>query len=169
MVKSEKRIVMGLIAFHLKDNERRITMKRELQIVQNLGLNSGDRVITPKSSWNLVQHHALYLGCDDWGNHFMCENIINEGVRLTRVHEFFNGVEKVTRIEKFTGNQISRKSTVQKALARLGKPYNLINYNCESFCNEVVHGKSFSEQAKFGLGLGLLAMLFIVFSGSSKS
>ncbi|MFY9307706.1 MAG: lecithin retinol acyltransferase family protein [Bacteroidia bacterium] len=112
-------------------------------LVNKFNLQPGDRVVVPKSQWQLVQHHALYLGCDDYGNHYMCENVIGIGVRLVSVAEFLNGVTQITRIEKFTGNDYERKAVVQKALSKLGQPYNLINYNCESFVNEVLVEKPY--------------------------
>lgn len=139
-------------------------MEKEFQIVDYLNLKPGDRVVIPKSGVELIQHHALYLGYDSNGNHFMCENVIGEGVKLTRVCVFFNGTKRITRIEKFKGENNERKKVVQVALAKLGQPYNLINYNCESFVNEVLLRKPHSKQVQnaFGLlGLGLLIALII--------
>ena len=138
-------------------------MRRELQLVHHLKLQPGDRIIVPKSGLNLVQHHAIYLGEDDYGNHFMCENIFGRGVQLTRVNEFFMDVKVVTRIEKFSGSNYDRKIMVQKALSRLGKPYNLINYNCESFANDVIHKTAVSKQVKNAMGiLGIAIVIGLV-------
>lgn len=139
-------------------------MEKEFQLVDNLNLKPGDRIVVPKSGAQLIQHHALYLGFDNNGNHFICENVIGEGVKLTRVCVFFNGTNRITRIEKFNGENIDRKKVVQDALTKLGQPYNLINYNCESFVNEVLLQKRHSKQVQnaFGLlGLGLLIALII--------
>lgn len=145
-------------------------MIRDLQLVNHLKLQPGDTVVVPKSSFKLVQHHALYLGCDDYGNHYMCENVIGIGVKLTRVKDFFNSVTLVTRIEKFHRNDLARKTIVQKALSKLGKPYNLINYNCESFCNDIKHNKPKSKQSEnvlvFASFLGLILLIAAI--GSSK-
>lgn len=138
-------------------------MRRELQLVRHLKLQPGDRIILPKSGLNLVQHHAIYLGEDDYGNHFMCENNIGRGVQLTRLNEFFMGVKIVTRIEKFSGSNYDRKITVQKALSRLGKPYNLINYNCESFANDVIHQRPISSQVNNAMGiLGIAVVIGLI-------
>ena len=138
-------------------------MNISLQLVNQLKLQPGDRVVVPKSNFKLVQHHALYLGYDDWGTHYMCENVIGEGVKLTTVSEFFNGVKEVTRIEKYTGNNYERKTIVQNALSKLGKPYNLINYNCESFVNDVLIKKPQSNQVAntFGL-LAIVALIGLI-------
>ncbi len=134
-------------------------MKRDLQLVKHFNLQQGDRIVVPKSQWQLVQHHALYLGYDDFGNHYMCENIIGVGVKLTRVEQFFVGVTKVTRIERYSGSNYERKILVQSALSKLGQPYNLINYNCESFVNDVLINKKHSKQVGNVLGLVGLALL----------
>jgi len=135
-------------------------MNTSIQLVNKFNLQPGDRVVVPKSQWQFVQHHALYLGYDDFGNHYMCENVIGVGVRLVKVKEFFNGVNKVTRIEKYAGNNYDRKIVVQKALSKLGQPYNLINYNCESFVNDVLIMKAHSNQVMNAFGL--LALILII-------
>lgn len=134
-------------------------MSRELQLIRRFNLESGDRVIVPKSLLGLVQHHALYLGYNEFGEHLMCENVIGNGVILTRVDSFFQDIKSVTRIEKFNGNNLQRKLIVQKALSRLGIPYSLINYNCESFCNDVQHNIIKSAQVSVGLFIGFVGIM----------
>lgn len=145
-------------------------MTKDLQLVSHLKLQPGDTVVVPKSSIKLVQHHALYLGNDDYGNHYVCENVIGVGVKLTRVKDFFYSVTEVTIVEKFQGNDLARKTIVHKALSKLGKPYNLINYNCESFCNDIKYNKPKSKQSEnalvFASFLGLI--LLIAGIGSTK-
>lgn len=134
-------------------------MNRELQLIRRFNLEPGDRVIVPKSLLGLVQHHALYLGYNEFGEHLMCENVIGNGVILTRVDSFFQDIKSVTRIEKFNGNNLQRKLIVQKALSRLGRPYSLINYNCESFCNDVQHNIIKSAQVSVGLFTGFVGIM----------
>jgi hypothetical protein len=134
-------------------------MNRELQLIRRFNLEPGDRVIVPKSLLGLVQHHALYLGYNEFGEHLMCENVIGNGVILTRVDSFFQDIKSVTRIEKFNGNNLQRKLIVQKALSKLGRPYSLINYNCESFCNDVQHNIIKSVQVSVGLFVGFVGIM----------
>lgn len=141
-------------------------MNEELQLVKEFNLEPGDRIVIPKSLFGLVQHHALYLGCDEFGQHLICENVIGVGVKLTRVEDFFSGVESVTRIEKFLGSNFERKQIVQKSLARLGKPYNLINYNCESFCNDVQHNIIRSAQVSIGLFVCFFGLMLAVLNSN---
>lgn len=135
-------------------------MDKELQLVGHFNLEPGDRIIIPKSLLGLVQHHALYLGYNNLGQHLICENVFGVGVKLTRVEGFFQDAKSVTRIEKFHGNNFERRQIVQMALTRLGKPYSLINYNCESFCNDIQHNIIKSSQANVGLFIGFVALIF---------
>ncbi|HCQ12750.1 lecithin retinol acyltransferase family protein [Flavobacterium sp.] len=137
-------------------------MYLEQNLVNRYGLEPGDRIVVPKSSWNLVQHHALYLGYNMNGEHLICENVIGIGVVLTRVSDFFKDVKSITRIEKFKGNSLERKNVVQKALQKLGQPYSLINYNCESFCNDILFNKPKSLQVQTGVFFGLVAFVLLM-------
>ena len=134
-------------------------MNRELQLIKQFNLEPGDRIVVPKSLFGIIKHHALYLGYNDLGEHLICENMIGVGVRLIRVNDFFKDVISVTRIEKFQGNNFERRKLVEKALSKLGKPYSLINYNCESFCNDVQHNVIKSDQVSKGLFIGFVGIM----------
>jgi hypothetical protein len=134
-------------------------MNRELQLISELNLEPGDRIVVPKSFFGIIQHHALYLGYDSLGQHLICENIIGVGVKLTRVDVFFQDVRSITRIEKFQGNNFERRKLIEKALSKIGMPYSLINYNCESFCNDVQHNVIKSAQVSVGLFIGLVGIM----------
>lgn len=134
-------------------------INRELQLIRKFNLEPGDRIVVPKSLFGIIQHHALYLGYNIQGQHLICENIIGVGVKLTRVDVFFQEVSIVTRMEKFYGNNLERRKLVEKALSKLGKPYSLINYNCESFCNDVQHNLIKSAQVSVGLFIGFVGIM----------
>lgn len=114
--------------------------------IQNLNLKPADRIIVPKSRLRMVQHHALYLGQNYQGVHLIAENKIGFGVRLISFDDFFNGVSEITKIERFAGSNYERKIAVQRALDKLGQPYDLINYNCQHFANEIQYQKVESDQ-----------------------
>ncbi|MBI3137735.1 MAG: lecithin retinol acyltransferase family protein [Sphingobacteriales bacterium] len=129
-----------------------------------LRLKPGDELIVPKSGWDIIQHHALYIGYDHQGIHWIIHNNVQTGVSLITVDDFFTQVHKVNKIMRFTGTNTERKALVQRALIRIGKPYDLINYNCEHFISEVKTGSASSPQVKSGLafaGILLLAAIFI--------
>lgn len=130
-------------------------------IIQRYSIKPADRIVVPKSNLRFVQHHAIYLGQDDYGQDWIAENKIGYGVRLITAESFFRDTISITRIERFAGTNYDRKASVQKALRELGKPYSLINYNCESFANYVQNGFRESNQVKWGFGLSLLALLII--------
>ena len=59
----------------------------------------------------------------------------------------------------FIGSRDERRLAVQRALDLIGQPYGLIDYNCESFANEVQYNHRRSEQVEKGLVLAGLALL----------
>lgn len=125
-------------------------------------LKPGDRIVEPKSSLRLVQHHSIYLGQDISGTDWIIENKIGFGVRLVTAKEYFSAVIEVTRIERFYGTGEQRKAAVQKALSEIGKPYDLINYNCESFANYIQYGHTRSVQLEGGLAVLLLFLIIVI-------
>lgn len=126
-----------------------------------LNLKPGDRIVVPKSGLRLIQHHAIYLGQNHQGQHLIAENKIGIGVRVVTAEEFFRDVIEVTHIERFAGSNSERKTAVQKALSKLGLPYNLINYNCQHFANDVQYGRVQSEQVEKGFVLTVIVLLFV--------
>ena len=129
-------------------------------------LQPADRLVIPKSGLNMVQHHAIYLGKDNNGNRIYIENAVGRGVQVVNEAYLFRDGYEITRVERFTGNQYQRNSAIQLAMQLIGKPYNLLNFNCEHYANTVQHRKSYSNQVSIGLGLGLFA--FVLGIGLSK-
>jgi len=76
--------------------------------------------------------------------------------------QFFRENPEVTRVKRFQGNNYERKLAIERALKLLGKPYNLINFNCEHFANYVQSGNVKSDQLGWGfvlLGVFVIAAL----------
>lgn len=111
-------------------------------------LKAGDRIIAPLTELGITKHHAIYLGWDENGVEWIIENTKFVGVRLIEANEYFKDVIRIYAIEKFIGNNIARKNAVQKALRLVGKPYRLIEYNCEHFANEIQFSKPESKQVE---------------------
>ncbi|MDP1801492.1 MAG: hypothetical protein Q8L81_09080 [Bacteroidota bacterium] len=132
-------------------------------------LEVGDRIVVPKSTWDLIQHHAIYLGY--WNNQYwFIENKEGYGVRIVCADVFFAGVNKVTRINKFTPRyNYSRNDLYNYALTKQGRRYDLLKYNCEHLSNELQHHVVKSKQASTGLGLGLLALGLFIAGVASES
>lgn len=129
-------------------------------------LEAGDRIVVPKSSVRWIQHHAIYLGYENH-HHWIIENKENFGVRVVTAEVFFEDVIEITRIEKFKPLwSYTRQNLIDLALSKQGKGYSLMNYNCETFVNEVLEGKSYSTQVKTGVGIGVsvvtLLFLFLI-------
>lgn len=123
-------------------------------------LKPGDRIVTPKSLAGIIQHHAVYLGQNYQGQDLIAENVYGKFVAVVAAKKFFDEYPQITRVEAFKGNNIERRTAVERALKLLGKPYSLIDFNCEHFANYVQHGKIESKQVGVALGVG--AMLLFV-------
>jgi len=133
--------------------------------VSHFNLKPGDEIIVPKSSLDIIQHHALYIGFDESGTHWIIHNNVGVGVSLVTVNEFFRLCSRITRINRYAGSNTGRRRLVQRALQTIGKPYDLIDYNCEHFTTEMKTGKINSKQVENAL-LGAILLLFmrVVFS-----
>lgn len=117
-------------------------------------LKPGDRLVFPKG---MIQHHAIYIGNDAYGNRVYIENHINHGVTAVSETYLFRDGYHITRIEPFIGSNIQRNEAVKRAKQLIGKPYNLINFNCEHYANTVQHNRSYSKQ----VGAGVVAVVTI--------
>lgn len=129
-------------------------------------LKSCDRLVLPKSSLGLVQHHVIYIGKDSQGKRLYIENAIGRGVQLISEAYLFRDGYQITRIERFNGTQHQRSMGVKAAIQLIGTEYDLINFNCEHYANAIQHNRSYSDQVGMGMVLGLfaLAALSIKFS-----
>jgi hypothetical protein len=126
-------------------------------------LKPGDRLVTAKSSIGLVKHHGICLGRSFDATHLIAENEFGNFVRLVSIEQFLRDYPFPVTIIPFTGQPIDRKKAVQRALDSLGKPYSLIDFNCEHFANLVQFNRSFSTQVNFVLVvLGVLAIAAII-------
>jgi hypothetical protein len=134
------------------------------KLLQTKNLIPADRIVVPKSSLSLVQHHAIYLGKDQFGRDLIAENVFGQRVQITPLDQFIQKNPIITRIESFKGNNPERRDSVEYALKLMGKPYHLINFNCEHFANEVQHKVSFSPQIRIGVSvllfIGLMTFFF---------
>ncbi|HRH38843.1 MAG TPA: lecithin retinol acyltransferase family protein [Flavobacteriales bacterium] len=137
-------------------------MKYSTQLALHYGLGIGDRMVVPKSLADMVRHHVVFIGYSDDGDAWIAENKVGVGVVQTRLDHFLASVRSIHRIERFQGNDEARRRLVERALARMGRSYNAVKYNCEHFVNDVVAGKVSSHQVGTALGvLGLLALVVV--------
>lgn len=105
------------------------------------GMLPGDRLIQPIFQTGISKHSSIYLGIDERGNEWIAENHKSVGVRLIRAEAFFQNKSEVT-VERFNGKYNDRIVAVQRALSSLGKPYDIISYNCEHYVSSVQNGKA---------------------------
>lgn len=119
------------------------------QLRRQYGFGTGDRIVVPKSGWNVVQHHALLFGMVN-GEAMVAENKEGRGVILTPLDVFLADAGSITRIEPFSGTYQQQAFVMDRVKARLRRRYDKWNYNCEHFVNEVLHFKAESRQADIG-------------------
>jgi hypothetical protein len=151
MVKSVNETVMVTTIIHLKVEAMKYTDLHKLK--------PGDKIVVPKSSMHIVQHHAIYLGQNHWGIDLIAENVFGLSVRIIPADQFFNENPLITRIERFNGENFQRRIAIERALEKLGQPYNLINYNCEHFANYVQTGVAKSSQVGWALVILTIAAI----------
>jgi hypothetical protein len=135
----------------------------DLYFVQHYNLRTGDRIVVPKSKLNIIQHHVVYLGRDEFSGHYIAENIIGIGVRFSRVSDFFQKNPKITRIEYSKASPIEQAQIVRRALIKVGSPYKLLTYNCEHFANEIIQKKQSTSQIGVATGFVLLVLIIAAF------
>ena len=127
---------------------------------QRYGLQPADRIVEPLFQTGVTKHHSIYLGEDFSGQEWIAENHKIKGVQIITAKGFFSPTKQIARIEKFNGSNQARKEAVQRALQLAGKPYNLLNYNCEHYANEVLTGRPESKQVTNAfVGLFVLIVL----------
>ncbi len=143
-------------------NARRSIFSNESKGVYAMkyGLQPADRIKEPIFQTGFSKHHSIYLGIDESGQEWVVENHKLHGVRLVRADQFFKEGQDY-RIERFTGNQADRITAVKRALGVLGKPYDLILFNCEHYSSYVQTGKAESQQVN--VAIAALAGLILIF------
>lgn len=119
------------------------------QLRRQYGFGTGDRIVVPKSGWEVIQHHALFFGNIN-GDAFVAENKEGRGVILTRLDLFLSDAHRITRVEPFTGTYQQQAFIMDRVKARLRRPYDKWRYNCEHFVNDVLHFRTESRQADIG-------------------
>ena len=122
------------------------------QLAAQHGFVTGDRIVVPKSGWNMVQHHALFFGLAN-GEAIVAESKEGRGVILTRLDVFLADAGRITRIEPFVGPYQQQAFIMDRVKARLGRRYDKWQYNCEQFVNDVLQGRVESRQADIGKGV----------------
>lgn len=132
-----------------------------MDYVKFYNLKPADRILVPKSLAGIIQHHVIYLGCNHLGQHLIAENVVGYCVRVVGIEQFFAENPSATKIIRFEGDGSERRRAVERALKEVGKPYSLIDYNCEHFANYVQHGKPSSLQ----IGNAFLILLVFVVVG----
>ena len=129
-------------------------------IIQNLKI--GDVLIRTKG---IFKHFGIFIGL--WnGQYIVAENNPKSGVKYITLNQFLSG-KPLQGIEYFKGTESERQQIIPYINSIIGRNYDLVNYNCEHFANEVQTGKAHSKQVKiFGLVSGI-AITYLLTSKTS--
>ncbi len=124
-------------------------MTYSAQLAAQHGFGTGDRIVVPKSGLEIIQHHAVFFGMAN-GEALVAENKEGRGVILTPLDLFLADAGRITRIEPFSGTYQQQAVIMDRVVARLHRPYDQWNYNCEHFVNDVLLFRAESRQADIG-------------------
>ncbi len=129
-------------------------------------LKIGDRLIREKDPF--FKHHGLVIGFYSDGSPKIAECQIVSGVSIVDFKTFMNRKSSFW-IEPYNFNLYSIKEIQIRVEERLGLPYDLSNYNCEIFVNEVLFNRTNSPQVRNGTIAFSLGLLFLFNRSNNKS
>lgn len=126
-------------------------------------LKTGDLIVRQKGP--LSTHFIVWIGVQN-GIKVVAENQTGVGVRFTSLEEALAG-NSIRRLEKFGGNENQRQEIISRIKKLLGKPYDLIIFNCEHFARWVATGKIESKQVKIASTVAITTGLTMLASKNS--
>ena len=130
--------------------------------IQEHNIKPGDKIIVPKSNFEIIEHDAIYLGKTKRGVDMIAENKIGHCVRFITATEFSKDILEIIRIERFIGTNAQRMGIVKRCLVKKGLPYDLILYNCQHFAEDLQYCYPESRQVKNVQEIvGITAILFL--------
>jgi hypothetical protein len=127
-------------------------------------LKPGDAIVTcfqeKYAGLKSLFHYIIFLG----GNQAI-HNMPGTGVCLIAMDDVAVQYKEVDRIERFQGSLLELQALYVRAKEVLGKPYDLLSFNCESLANYLRFGKPTSRQViSVMVMVVLLVLAFIAFA-----
>lgn len=108
-------------------------------------LKPGDAIVTcfqeKMAGLKSLFHYIVFLG----GNQAV-HNMPDTGVCLITMEEVAVQYKVVDRVERFSGGLTELQAMYERVQETLGKPYDLLSFNCESLANYLRFGKPTSKQ-----------------------
>ncbi len=126
----------------------------------------GDRIVRTKGGI-LSKHHVLYAGF--WNDqHLIAENQIGFGVRYITLIQFLSE-GRIDRVEYNDFSENSQTEIINRVNKKIGTEYDLVNYNCEHFINEILTGITESKQVKTAIAIAIgVSLCLYAFSKTKK-
>jgi hypothetical protein len=122
-------------------------------------LELGD-VIERPGPWP-TKHRGIFAGWNDRGQQSVIHNPKGGCVKYDTLEVFANG-QRVTRINQPARTALERNLILARAQSQLGKPYDILNFNCDHLVTYALAGVPSSPQLQ--LAVGVLALVGIGFA-----
>src|SRR5579872_2719196 len=100
-------------------------------------LQPSDVIETP-GPWP-TQHRGIFWGVDVYGQAWVIHNPKGGCVRYDLLHDFASG-QSVTLVRRIARNVLEQRRIISRAHSQLGKPYDLVNFNCDHLVTFAISG-----------------------------
>ncbi|EMO68669.1 orthopoxovirus protein, PF05708 domain protein [Leptospira kirschneri str. 200803703] len=119
--------------------------------------------VLKRSKGYFITHTGIFIGTDESGTLWVAESQIPDGVRFITLEDFCQG-------QKFTAEAPSLPQTevVNRAISKIGIPYNPFYSNCQHFTNWAAHNKVESPDLQFLCALSLIGLALVLKNNQRK-
>ncbi|WP_032924673.1 YiiX/YebB-like N1pC/P60 family cysteine hydrolase [Leptospira santarosai] len=116
-----------------------------------------------RSKGYFITHTGIFIGADESGTLWVVESQIPNGVRLVTLEDFCQG-------QKFTAvaPSLAQTEVVNRAISKIGTPYNPFYSNCQHFTNWAAYNKVESPDLKFLCTLSLIGLALVLKNNQRK-
>ena len=114
-------------------------------------LQNGD-MVEVQGPWLFPRHVGIYAA----GRGFVHNSKANKRVELTNLFGFSGGYP-LRVLWRVAGTPFEQEQAVQRAFALMGRPYDLLNFNCEHAAYAAQTGTARSPQLGFAFAMLLLS------------
>jgi hypothetical protein len=107
-----------------------------------------------------VKHSGIFLGVDQGNTPYFIHNHYATGkAKIDPLNKFSQGKAIHLYEEKCT-NEPRKVIRIALDLVKSGKPYDFLNYNCQTFSNKACHNQPISEDVqKWAGGIALFSLM----------
>ncbi|MDI7226670.1 hypothetical protein [Leptospira santarosai] len=116
-----------------------------------------------RSKGYFITHTGIFIGADESGTFWVAESQISVGVRFVSLEDFCQG-------QQFTAvaPSLPQAEVVNRAISKIGIPYNPFYSNCQHFTNWAAHNKVESPDLQFLCALSLIGLALVLKNNQRK-